>query len=40
MLYEKGEGVVQDLAEARRLYSLAEAQGHKEARAAFGIVFF
>jgi uncharacterized protein len=38
-MFENGEGVAQDYAEAVRLYSLAAAQGHAGAQANLGLMF-
>ncbi len=39
-MFEKGQGVAQDYAEAVRLYSLAAAQGHADAQFNLGGMFF
>ncbi len=38
-LYEKGQGVAQDYAEAARYYQLAADQGHADSQAALGAMY-
>ena len=39
VMFDNGQGVAQDFAEAVRLYSLAAAQGHAYAQLSLGLMF-